>query len=322
MKEHGASIVMIAHNLDEVLAIADCVTVLRNGQKIGTLPRQSLDYDRVVAMIVGRELAQGYQKADVALGQPALTARGTARSADGAGAYDMTIRCGEIVGVPTYVGAMVDRTLAELTGLQRFSGVELSVNGRDLTSVDDPRFYRRRCLSDPRRCDQGGACSGLSIADNILLPNLARFQMAGIVDRRALRDTVMALIKELDIRPADPGALVRTLSGGNRQKVVIAKWLTRGATVYVMNDPTKAVDVGAKAEIYRLLGNVVRESKAILLVSSDVDELIGLSDRIIVLRDQRVMAEFPDHPTDKSKVLASIVSRSIANGLGPTEGSQ
>lgn len=133
MKEHGASIVMIAHNLDEVLAIADCVTVLRNGQKIGTLPRQSLDYDRVVAMIVGRELAQGYQKADVALGQPALTARGTARSADGAGAYDMTIRCGEIVGVPTYVGAMVDRTLAELTGLQRFSGVELSVNGRDLT---------------------------------------------------------------------------------------------------------------------------------------------------------------------------------------------
>lgn len=146
--------------------------------------------------------------------------------------------------------------------------------------------------------------------------------MAGIVDRRALRDTVMALIKELDIRPADPGALVRTLSGGNRQKVVIAKWLTRGVTVYVMNDPTKAVDVGAKAEIYRLLGNVVRESKAILLVSSDVDELIGLSDRIIVLRDQRVMAEFPDHPTDKSKVLASIVSRSIANGLGPTEGSQ
>ena len=155
-----------------------------------------------------------------------------------------------------------------------------------------------------------GLIPNFSIADNILLPNLKRFRSAGVVRRRALRAAVMDLIKELDIRPANPDAPVRSLSGGNRQKVVIAKWLARGATVYVMNDPTKAVDVGAKAEIYRLLGNVVRDNRAILLVSSDTDELIGLSDRIIVLRDQQAVAEFPEHPADKQSLLAAIVGRS------------
>ncbi len=310
MKEHGAAIVLIAHNLDEVLAIADRVTVLRNGRKIDSLPRAAVDYAGVVAMIVGRELAQGYQKAAVSPGAPVLTAQKIIRSSDGGGFHDMSLRRGEIVGIPTYVGAMADRTLAELTGLRRFSGTELSVDGRDLSRAPIRAFIDAGVCLIPGDAMAEGLIPNFSIADNILLPNLKRFQSAGIVRRRALRATVMDLIKELDIRPADPDAPVRSLSGGNRQKVVIAKWLARGATVYVMNDPTKAVDVGAKAEIYRLLGNVVRDDNAILLVSSDTDELIGLSDRIIVLRDQQAVAEFPQHPADKQSVLAAIVGRS------------
>ena len=133
MKAQGAAIVLIAHNLDEVLAISDRVTVLRNGRKIDSLPRAAVDYAGVVAMIVGRELAHGYQKADVPRGAPVLTAQKMIRSADGAGFDDISLRRGEIVGIPTYVGAMVDRTLAELTGLRRFSGTALSVDGRDLS---------------------------------------------------------------------------------------------------------------------------------------------------------------------------------------------
>ncbi|MCK9919737.1 sugar ABC transporter ATP-binding protein [Microbacteriaceae bacterium K1510] len=311
MKEQGAAIVLIAHNLDEVLAISDQVTVLRNGQKIGSLPRDSVDHAGVVAMIVGRELAHGYQKADVTLGAPVLTAQAMARSADGARRHDMTIRRGEIVGMPTYVGAMVDRTLAELTGLTRYSGTALSVEGRNLARSGIREFIEAGVCLIPGDAMAEGLIPNFSIADNILLPNLKRFRSAGIVQRRALRAAVMELIRELDIRPTNPNAPVWSLSGGNRQKVVIAKWLARGATVYVMNDPTKAVDVGAKAEIYRLLGNVVQENKAILLVSSDTDELIGLSDRIIVLRDRRVMAEFRGHPADKQSVLASIARRSV-----------
>jgi ABC-type sugar transport system ATPase subunit len=309
MKEQGAAIVLIAHNLDEVLAIADRITVLRNGQKIVTLPRAAVDYASVVAMIVGRELAQGYQKAAVSPGAPLLEAQAMIRTADGTDFHDMTLRRGEIVGVPTYVGAMVDRTLAELTGLRRFSGTALSVDGRDLSRASIRAFIDAGVCLIPGDAMAEGLIPNFSIADNILLPNLKRFRSAGIVKRRALRAVVMDLIKELDIRPANPDAPVRSLSGGNRQKVVIAKWLARGATVYVMNDPTKAVDVGAKAEIYRLLGDVVEDNKAILLVSSDTDELIGLSDRIVVLRDQQAVAEFPDHPADKQSVLAAVVGR-------------
>lgn len=321
MKEQGAAIVLIAHNLDEVLAISDRVTVLRNGQKIDSLPRAAVDYAGVVAMIVGRELAQGYQKAAVSPGEPVLSAQAMIRSSDGGGFHDMSLRRGEIVGIPTYVGAMVDRTLAELTGLRRFSGKTLSVDGRDLSRATIRAFIDAGVCLIPGDAMAEGLIPNFSIADNILLPNLKRFRSAGIIKRGALRAAVMDLIKELDIRPANPDAPVRSLSGGNRQKVVIAKWLARGATVYVMNDPTKAVDVGAKAEIYRLLGNVVQDNKAILLVSSDTDELIGLSDRIIVLRDQQAVAEFPNHPADKQSVLAAIVGRSAEGRSAPKEAS-
>jgi ABC-type sugar transport system ATPase subunit len=146
-----------------------------------------------------------------------------------------------------------------------------------------------------------------SIEDNILLPNLARFRTLGMVRRGKLRETVNTLIRELDIRPADPAAKVMSLSGGNRQKVVIAKWLAAGARVMLMNDPTKAVDVGAKAEIYRLLGNVVSDGGAILLVSSDMDELVGLSDRILVLRGSTLVEELPARPISKESLIAAVV---------------
>ncbi len=152
-----------------------------------------------------------------------------------------------------------------------------------------------------------GLIPAFSIEDNILLPNLARFRTLGLVRRGKLRETVNNLIRELDIRPADPTAKVMSLSGGNRQKVVIAKWLAAGARVMLMNDPTKAVDVGAKAEIYRLLGNVVTDGGAILLVSSDMDELVGLSDRILVLRGSTLVEEFPARPISKESLIAAVV---------------
>jgi ribose transport system ATP-binding protein len=136
---------------------------------------------------------------------------------------------------------------------------------------------------------------------------MSKFRRAGIVTRRKLRQTVDTLIRELDIRPADPTAKVMSLSGGNRQKVVIAKWLAAGARVMLMNDPTKAIDVGAKAEIYRLLGNVVSDGAAILLISSDLDELIGLCDRILVLRGSTLIEEFPQRPIPKEKLMAAVV---------------
>jgi ribose transport system ATP-binding protein len=136
---------------------------------------------------------------------------------------------------------------------------------------------------------------------------MAKWSKGGIVRRRALRQIVEELIQKLDIKPSDPSTPVKRLSGGNRQKVVIAKWLASGARIFLMNDPTKAVDVGAKAEIYRLLGDVVTAGGSVLFVSSDMDELVGLSDRVLVLRGMQLIREFPGRPIEKQDLLAAVI---------------
>jgi ABC-type sugar transport system ATPase subunit len=257
-------------------------------------------------MIAGRELARGYPKVEATHGDVVLHAGGLVASH----ALDrraIEVRGSEIVGVPTYVGAMVDNLLAMLAGAGRMRGMLLRLATRDITGLSLHRRVAAGLCLVPGDAMAEGLVPSFSIEDNILLPNLRRFRATGLVRRRALRQVVNGLIRDLDIKPADPTMLVKNLSGGNRQKIVIAKWLASGARVYLMNDPTKSVDVGAKAEIYRLLGKVVTDGGAVLLVSSDMDELIGLADRVLVLRGTRVVEEFAQRPIAKDRLLAAVV---------------
>lgn len=306
MRDAGAAIVLIAHNIDEVLELSDRISVLRNGRLVTTQHRSEMHYDSIVRAIVGKELERGYPKALTTRGSTALRADGFLRTAAGPG-LAIEVAQSEIVGIPTYVGAMVDRLLDGIAGVTPIRGATTSVSTQTISgSRVRARIAAGLCMV-PGDALGEGLIPAFSIEDNILLPNLKRYQSFGIVRRGKLRATVNALIRELDIRPADPSANVMSLSGGNRQKVVIAKWLASGARVMLMNDPTKAVDIGAKAEIYRLLGNVVSEGGAILLVSSDMEELAGLSDRILVLRGEALIAEFPAQPITKEQVTAAVV---------------
>ena len=313
MRDRGAAIILIAHNIDEVLELSDRISVLRNGALVTTQRRSEIDYDSIVRAIVGRDLQRGFAKADVERGASALKAEGFLQSEQD-GARPIEIARSEIVGIPTYVGAMVDRMLSGLCGMRRESGTKITVDTRDVSRASlKQRIDAGICLI-PGDAVAEGLIPAFSIEDNILLPNLARFRTLGLVRRGKLRETVETLIRELDIRPANPKAPVMSLSGGNRQKVVIAKWLAAGARVMLMNDPTKAVDVGAKAEIYRLLGNVVSDGGAILLVSSDMDELIGLSDRILVLRGSTLIEEFSQRPVSKESLMAAVVGSRQSEG--------
>ena len=306
MRNRGAAIILIAHNIDEVLELSDRISVLRNGRLVTTQARSEIDYDMIVRAIVGRELQRGYPKAEVARGANALRADGFLQSNQG-GALPIEIARSEIVGIPTYVGAMVDQVLAGLSGVHRQAGTTTKIETIDISRAPVKKRIEAGLCLIPGDAVAEGLIPAFSIEDNILLPNLARFRTLGMVRRGKLRETVNTLIRELDIRPADPAAKVMSLSGGNRQKVVIAKWLAAGARVMLMNDPTKAVDVGAKAEIYRLLGNVVSDGGAILLVSSDMDELVGLSDRILVLRGSTLVEELPARPISKESLIAAVV---------------
>ena len=306
MRDRGAAIILIAHNIDEVLELSGRISVLRNGRLVTTQARSEIDYDMIVQAIVGRELQRGYPKAVVARGGNALRAKGFLHS-EKQGPVPIEIARSEIVGVPTYVGAVVDQLLAGLSGIRRQAGTNTTIDAQDISRASvKQRIDAGLCLV-PGDAVAEGLIPAFSIEDNILLPNLARFRTLGLVRRGKLRETVDNLIRELDIRPANPTAKVMSLSGGNRQKVVIAKWLAAGARVMLMNDPTKAVDVGAKAEIYRLLGNVVTDGGAILLVSSDMDELVGLSDRILVLRGSTLVEEFSAPPISKESLIAAVV---------------
>ena len=314
MRERGAAIILIAHNIDEVLELSDRISVLRNGKLVTTQKRCEIDYDSIVRSIVGRDLQRGYPKRQVESGIAALQAEGFLQSEAGQ-PRSIQIARSEIVGVPTYVGAMVDRLLSGLSGMRRQPGAKINVDARDVSrAAMKQRIEAGICLI-PGDAVAEGLIPAFSIEDNILLPNIARFRRLGMVRRGQLRRTVETLIRELDIRPADPAAKVMSLSGGNRQKVVIAKWLAAGARVMLMNDPTKAVDVGAKAEIYRLLGNVVADGGAILLVSSDMDELIGLSDRILVLRGTTLVEEFSQRPVSKENLMAAVVGSRQSEGV-------
>ncbi len=307
MREAGAAIILIAHNIDEVLELSDRISVLRNGRLVLSQHRSTMDYESVVRAIVGKELQQGIPKAQTALGEAILRVDGYA-STDQGTIHPIDVRRCEIVGIPTYVGAMVDRLLDDIAGVNATKDCQVIVSGKRLPKGRVNAAIAAGVCMIPGDALAEGLIPNFSIEDNILLPNLKRFQRMGIVQRRKLRATVCALIRELDIRPAEPKANVMNLSGGNRQKVVIAKWLASGARVLLMNDPTKAVDIGAKAEIYRLLSSVVADGGSILLVSSDMEELAGLSDRVLVLRGRTLVVELPRQSVSKEQISAAVMS--------------
>ncbi len=313
MRSRGAAIILIAHNIDEVLELSDRISVLRNGLLVTSQHRSTMDYDSIVRAIIGKEMERGYPKVAAVHGKTVLRADGILRNRDGRG-LPIELKKSEIVGIPTYVGAMVDKALDAVAGVGGNAGAIMTVEGQTVSGANVRKRIEAGISLIPGDAVAEGVIPSFSIEDNILLPNLKRYQTMGIVRRRKLRETVNTLIRELDIRPADPTANVMSLSGGNRQKVVIAKWLASGARVMLMNDPTKAVDIGAKSEIYRLLGNVVSEGGAVLLVSSDIDELAGLSDRILVMRGETLIQEFPGRPITKEQLTAAVVGSRRVSG--------
>lgn len=304
----GAAVVLIAHNIEEVLSVAGRISVLRNGRLVGSRLRDQVSNDELVRMIVGRDIERRFPKTESVLGSVSLEASGLMDDRHG----PLALRRSEILGLPSFIGSGVDELLDRVSGARHWAG-PLRINERELGGASIRARIRAGLAIVPGNTLKEGLIPGFSIEDNILLPNMPRFSKAGIVDRRSLRATVDGLIKDLDIRPANRKAIVGTLSGGNRQKVILAKWLVSGASVFVMNDPTKAVDVGAKVDIYRLLGRIVEKGGAVLLSSSDTDELVGLADRVVVLRGEELVADFEGHPVDKQALLRAIVGGQAPN---------
>jgi ribose transport system ATP-binding protein len=293
LRSKGIGIIYISHRLEEVFAIADRVLVLRDGEAIDCRAVGDVTRDELIRLMVGRRLEEEFPRRQVAIGPPRLVVRGLTRG-NKVRAVSFEVRRGEVVGLTGLVGAGRTETARLIFGADRKESGTVELDGR-LLDIRSPRDAIRAgiaLLTEDRKGQ--GLVLAQSVRENFALPNLERFSSLGFIRRRAERQALARHIETLRIRLASPEQPARNLSGGNQQKVVLAKWLERNCEVLLFDEPTRGIDVGAKVEIYRLINDLAAAGKAILLISSELPEVLGMSDRILVMHEGRLTGEITE----------------------------
>jgi ribose transport system ATP-binding protein len=284
LRERGISIVYISHRLGEVKDIADRVVALRDGKNAGELARDEIEHDRMVAMMVGRDIT--FRRPDSTAGAGScVEVRNLCTQHYPESALSFDIAPGEIVGFAGLVGAGRSELARALFGIEPPVSGTITLDGVTL-AVAEPRdaiHYGIYLLPEDRRTS--GCITAMSVCENMTLASLGNFVRGGLVDFTAERSAAQRLREEFSVKCADVDQRLESLSGGNQQKVILAKWLSRPARLLIVDEPTRGVDVGAKAEIYEFLHALAARGVAIMLISSDMEEVLGESHRIIVMRE-------------------------------------
>jgi ABC-type sugar transport system ATPase subunit len=308
LRAEGVAIIYISHKLDEVYAVADRVTVLRDGRTVTTMSREEATPGKVVQAMVGRELGDLYQRADRPAGDVRLEVRGLVvpprakpgrRWVDG---VSFEVRGGEVVALAGLLGSGRTESLLAIFGALPRDG-EVVVNGTALPAGSIERAIDARVglVTEDRK--ESGLILEFAARTNIGLANLDTIASNGIVNRRRERELAERLAGELALRPPKVDRPARAFSGGNQQKIVIAKWLAREPDVLLLDEPTRGVDVGAKAEIFGIIDQLKMRGVAVLMVSSDLLEVIGVADRILVLHEGVLEGELPGRGASQEAIM-------------------
>lgn len=312
LRSRGLSILYVSHHLDEVFRLADRITVLKDGELVATKERQATDRNEIITLMVGRKLEQVFPPRGAAAGETVLSVRhlkAPPRVRDAT----LELRRGEILGVYGLVGAGRTELCQALFGARRSRGT-IELDGRRVRLRSPHDAVRRRIgfVTEDRKGE--GLVLGLSVRDNLALPSLSRRQRGSFVRTREERTAVERMLGLLSVRTPSPETLVVQLSGGNQQKVVIGKWLLTEPSVLICDEPTRGIDVGSKAEIYAHLRRLADAGMAILMVSSELPEILGMSDRVAVMRDGRTVGELSGAEATEEAVMAI----ALAEGDGAT----
>ncbi|RST13933.1 sugar ABC transporter ATP-binding protein [Streptomyces sp. WAC05374] len=310
----GVAVVYISHRLEEIRRIGDRVTVLKDGRAVaGGLSAEDTPTRDIVAMMTGRNVEYVFPErrptAPGPAGAPLLRAEGLAREGEFA-PVDLELRPGEIVGLAGLVGSGRSEILETVYGARRPTAGRVLVDGRPLRPGSVRAAVRAGLGLAPEERKAQGLLMLESVTRNVSVSSLARFSRAGWIDRTAERAAARAATRDLSLRPDNPDARVRTLSGGNQQKAVLARWLLRGCRVLLLDEPTRGVDVGARAELYAVIRRLADDGLAVLLVSSEIPEVLGLADRVLVLREGRVVHTAPARELDEHRVLDLVMEGS------------
>ncbi|MBL5974907.1 MAG: sugar ABC transporter ATP-binding protein [Candidatus Leucobacter sulfamidivorax] len=317
LKREGVTIVYVSHFLDEVLAVSDNITILRNGRLVRTVPARSETKASLIHGMLGREVSDEFATRP----EPGAD-RGTVLRASGITTgtgvknVSLEVREGEILGIAGLVGAGRSELLRGLFGADPLASGEVSVRGRAvrLTGPGSAIAAGIALISEDRKAD--GLLLRRSLKENISLVVLRQLSRLGFVSRRRERRHVVKSLEELDIRPAIPEREVGLFSGGNQQKALFAKWLAREPQVLLVDEPTRGVDIGAKFAIYEILSDWVAQGRSMVVVSSEVEELLGLADRILVMRQGSIVAEFPREDATQENIMAAAFGATAAAEKG------
>ncbi|MGI6239709.1 MAG: sugar ABC transporter ATP-binding protein [Christensenellales bacterium] len=309
LKARGVGIVYISHRLEELHEIADRVTVMRDGKYVGTRVMAEATLPEIISMMVGRVI---YEEPKVASAVPAdapvvLEARGL-RSREVLD-VSFSLRRGEILGLAGLVGAGRTETARLICGADRRTGGEIWIGGARVNIKTPTDAVRAGVgyLSEDRKLF--GLCLGLAISDNIALPSLDELSDGAIVDDRAVQDCAQMYKEALSIKAPTIATRTISLSGGNQQKVVVAKWLARECDILIFDEPTRGIDVGAKSEIYKLMNQLTAQGKSIIMISSEMPELLRMSDRIVVMCEGRKTGEIGIEDATQEKIMALATMR-------------
>jgi rhamnose transport system ATP-binding protein len=315
LRAEGTGIIYISHRLEEVFTIADRITVLRDGDVIATARRSDIDRAELIRLMVGRELSTVFPKREVEAGPVALEVRRLRSREAGLRDISLNVRRGEIVGLAGLVGSGRTELAETLFGLRVLDAGDVLVNGVPvrIESPSDAIRLGIGYLPEDRR--QHGVVLDMSIAENVSLANLTGVSRRGIIEPRRERDTAAHYVGQLRIKAASVAGQVGSLSGGNQQKVALARWLAITPSVLILDEPTQGVDVGSKAEIHALMQTLAERGVAILMISSELPEVLGMSDRIAVMRGGTIAGVLGRHEADAQKILAMALEHEPATGV-------
>ena len=290
LKKQGVAIIYISHKMDEIFRISDTITVLRDGQWIGTKPAAELDDNSLIKMMVGRELTDIYPKEPAEIGDVILELKNLSRGKKVKN-VSLTLRRGEVLGIAGLVGAGRSELVETVFGLYPKTGGEIFLNGKK-AAIKNPQeaIKNKIALITEDRKLTGLNLIG-SVKENISAVSLSKLSKNGIINKKRESEVAEKYIKELKIKTPDGNAIVGNLSGGNQQKVVLAKWLLDGPEIIIFDEPTRGIDIGAKRDIYLLINELAKEGKAVIVISSEMAEVMGISDRIVVMCEGQLTGE-------------------------------
>ncbi len=302
LRERGVAVLFVSHRLDEVFKIADRLTVLRDGTHIITAPVSKINTEEIIKHMVGRELSNLFPKGEAEIGEVVLEVRHLTRPGVFAD-VSFQLRRGEILGFAGLVGAGRTEVARVLFGIDRAESGEIWLNGKKVHIRSPQHAMDNGIAYVPEDRHQQGLVMNFSIAANVTLPILQQVSRLGLLDPRREQKIAGEYSSQLHIRSEGVEQLVNALSGGNQQKVVLSKWLATNPSVLILDEPTRGIDVGAKAEVHHIISDLAARGLAIILISSELPEVLAMADQVIVLHEGRVTGTFTRSEATQERVM-------------------